>query len=401
MAPDPGSLILPPDDPESADGALVRADVTLEQLAEAIGQAHDQCRAAFGKSLWHALECGHLLLEAKQKVPHGQWRPWLAGHCKKVTERQAQRYMQVARDLPEGLATDTTRVSDLSLRDALDFLSYSARLESWNPQLVDDALDRHERKPPRQQPEEPVLEELHKLRMEQWQRDRQRRKSAKKNRYRNQRAQETLQEQRQAEYPDPLPPPGEIRFCGMDAAALGIVLDELKRSGDWYHDLAEKLAQVYEPRLRQLAMEVVTAVLALRERLSYSRESLQHAVGALRELLQAGPVRGNEIAAWARTANVSHGLLFLAAKLVGVVVLEPPQAINEARFSLARTCLWFLKGDPRLEEYLQPDGKRIDLPDPYDEIGKEGTEREGRWQRRKRKKRDREKEQKRGEAEGE
>jgi hypothetical protein len=73
------------------------------------------------------------------------------------------------------------------------------------------------------------------------------------------------------------------------------VIAELKRSGDWYHQLTEKLNQVYEPRLPELARAVVNAICDLHDRLSYSRETLLHAVYALRDLLQAGPLRGDKV----------------------------------------------------------------------------------------------------------
>jgi hypothetical protein len=364
--------------------------LVLSDLATRIREAHERCHASMTQGLQHALEAGQLLIQAKDQIPHGEWLTWLQTHCD-IGERQSQNYMRLARDLPRLNPANTQRVADLSVRQALTLVSENAHTAH---QL---------RKLPEEQQAE-LFEQTAQRKVENLAQAHQERVSSRKRKRAQraaQRAQETLQEQRRVEYPDPLPPPGGIRICGMDESALEVVLEELQRSGNWYHDLAGRLNQVYEPRLKQLAMAVVEAILALRERLSYSRESLLHAVEALRQLLGGGPVPGNEIARWARNAGISWGLLFLAAKLVGVVVLRGKG--NEAVYSLARTCLWALRGDPRIAEYREPDGaareddatitglqRNIELPEPHgDPAGVEGTEREGRWQRRKREKKER------------
>lgn len=66
----------------------------------------------------HARRAGKLLLEAKGRVAHGEWLPWLRAHCR-AAERTAQAYMRLARrlaELPEG---EAQRVADLPLRGAL------------------------------------------------------------------------------------------------------------------------------------------------------------------------------------------------------------------------------------------------------------------------------------------
>jgi hypothetical protein len=56
------------------------------------------------------IDIGRLLLEAKRKVAHGEWLPWLAKHFGK-SERSAQNYMNAA----EWAAKNAT-VADLKLR---------------------------------------------------------------------------------------------------------------------------------------------------------------------------------------------------------------------------------------------------------------------------------------------
>src|SRR5262249_59944516 len=87
----------------------------LAQLAEGIRQAHLHCRAALHQGLRHALEAGQLLIQAKGRVPHGQWLAWLQEHCD-IPERLAPRDMRVAPDLPNLGGAHPTRVSDLSFR---------------------------------------------------------------------------------------------------------------------------------------------------------------------------------------------------------------------------------------------------------------------------------------------
>jgi hypothetical protein len=44
----------------------------LAVLAKGIRQAHEHCRAAFSKGLEHAVEAGRLLIQAQDRVGHGQ-----------------------------------------------------------------------------------------------------------------------------------------------------------------------------------------------------------------------------------------------------------------------------------------------------------------------------------------
>jgi|SRR5215211_1274338 len=88
---------------------------TLGSLAAEINAEHRACEAAAVSAVEHAIRCGELLLDAKERSSHGGWLKWLSANCE-VSSRHAQRYMQLAKD--QG-AIDATRVSDLSLRGAM------------------------------------------------------------------------------------------------------------------------------------------------------------------------------------------------------------------------------------------------------------------------------------------
>lgn len=85
----------------------------LAVLAGRLAAAHGQCLAHAKSSAKHAIEAGHILLEAKSALAHGHWLPWLRDHVG-MSERSAQTYMRLARS---GLKCAT--VADLGLRAAL------------------------------------------------------------------------------------------------------------------------------------------------------------------------------------------------------------------------------------------------------------------------------------------
>ena len=90
----------------------------IRSLAEQIKAEHVAVREAAQRGIMHALKCGDLLLEAKAKVDHGQWLPWLENECGGISERMAQRYMRVARHRLE-IEAKSDSVSDLTLTGAL------------------------------------------------------------------------------------------------------------------------------------------------------------------------------------------------------------------------------------------------------------------------------------------
>jgi hypothetical protein len=89
----------------------------LTGLADQINAAHDACQRHLKSGLKHAKHAGELLLQAKNKVPHGQWLSWLKRNCK-FTQRTAQRYLLICKHWPE-LTAKATRASHLSFREAI------------------------------------------------------------------------------------------------------------------------------------------------------------------------------------------------------------------------------------------------------------------------------------------
>jgi hypothetical protein len=87
----------------------------LASLANTANIEHAAFEATASAAVAHAIACGEALIEAKAQLRHGQWLSWLADHVE-FNDRQAQRYMQIARN--------ASRVSDLdSVRAALSELA--------------------------------------------------------------------------------------------------------------------------------------------------------------------------------------------------------------------------------------------------------------------------------------
>jgi hypothetical protein len=89
----------------------------LADIAARINEAHDRVGVSERSTLEAMMEAGRLLIEAKAEVGHGGWLLWLKVNTN-VSERRAQTYMRVARDLPKSAVT-----ADLTLDGALKLLS--------------------------------------------------------------------------------------------------------------------------------------------------------------------------------------------------------------------------------------------------------------------------------------
>src|SRR5262249_27837708 len=116
----------------------VAASNSLADLGARINEAHRLAIGHAGKAIEQAIACGQLLLEAKAKVPHGKWLPWLRDNVT-FGERSAQGYMRIAQRLP-----DPQRVADLPLRHVLAELrtpmharreAINADLEAWGAHM--------------------------------------------------------------------------------------------------------------------------------------------------------------------------------------------------------------------------------------------------------------------------
>ena len=71
----------------------------LGKIAEQINECHGAISSNLRASLESALEAGQLLQKAKERLPHGQWLPWIADNLT-LPQRTVQMYMRVARNWP-------------------------------------------------------------------------------------------------------------------------------------------------------------------------------------------------------------------------------------------------------------------------------------------------------------
>jgi len=114
-------------------------DNSLADLAARIKAEHE----AVGEAMKHAIAAGELLIEAKDKLPHGKWLPWLEANCE-MSERTAQAYMRIARELTKIEPAKAQRVADLSVRDALRSFSRATGAARLSPEGLDRALAKAE-----------------------------------------------------------------------------------------------------------------------------------------------------------------------------------------------------------------------------------------------------------------
>ncbi len=90
----------------------------LADLAKQINAEHEAAEAAYQDALRRAMACGDLLIEAKRKLGHGTWLPWLAENCPAVSGRAARLCMQLARARPD-IEDKLADVANLTIRGAM------------------------------------------------------------------------------------------------------------------------------------------------------------------------------------------------------------------------------------------------------------------------------------------
>jgi hypothetical protein len=98
----------------------------LPDLAAAISTEHAAAVAASVSALEHARLAGELLLEAKSRVAHGEWLPWLQKNCPTVAVRTAQNYMLITSEWPRIEQQKRNTVAYLTVRAALAVLATKA-----------------------------------------------------------------------------------------------------------------------------------------------------------------------------------------------------------------------------------------------------------------------------------
>lgn len=65
----------------ATDRDEVEVATSLDELALRIRDEHAQATAAARSAIAHAIEAGRLLIDAKARLDHGAWLPWLSAHC--------------------------------------------------------------------------------------------------------------------------------------------------------------------------------------------------------------------------------------------------------------------------------------------------------------------------------
>jgi hypothetical protein len=96
-----------------SSGELVLTPGPALQLIAEINNEHRLAKSHADQTIKHAVRCGELLLQQKDRLPHGQFMAWIAQNCE-FSGRSARNYMKVAENFNNGSALPLS-----SLRQAL------------------------------------------------------------------------------------------------------------------------------------------------------------------------------------------------------------------------------------------------------------------------------------------
>lgn len=118
----------------------------LAELRDRLKDEHAAVAKALKTSLKHALTAGDILIEAKARLKHGEWLPWIAS-CG-LSVRTAQRYMSLARNRPE-IEAQIRHVSYLDIAGALAMIvvprvlvpAVDTAFHHWSNDALDYAAD--------------------------------------------------------------------------------------------------------------------------------------------------------------------------------------------------------------------------------------------------------------------
>jgi hypothetical protein len=117
---------------ESSDdigGSVTDPALTNDDLTREINAEHGHVERYKRNTIRHAIRCGELLLEMKQRVGHGNWLAWVDEHFE-ASERTARNYMEIAKSAAVAdLSEDTT------MRSALRALAPRSESSSKAPPL--------------------------------------------------------------------------------------------------------------------------------------------------------------------------------------------------------------------------------------------------------------------------
>jgi hypothetical protein len=101
---------------------------TDEDLTQEINTEHTRVETHKRTMIQHAIRCGELLLEMKQRVGHGHWLAWVEEHFE-ASERTARNYMEIAKSAAVADLSD-----EITMRSALRALASSS--QSRTPKLA-------------------------------------------------------------------------------------------------------------------------------------------------------------------------------------------------------------------------------------------------------------------------
>lgn len=118
--------------------------ISLATLADSINANIREAEGAARSAMQKALIAGQQLNEAKEQVPHGQWKTWLAENVQ-AAERTAQAYMKLAREVPLLSDEEAQRVADLPLREAMKAIATSPEAPPRAPDMRVRKLEDRER----------------------------------------------------------------------------------------------------------------------------------------------------------------------------------------------------------------------------------------------------------------
>ncbi|MEM7478559.1 MAG: DUF3102 domain-containing protein [Planctomycetota bacterium] len=82
----------------------------VQVSAGTINEAHHRALGAAERAVEYAIECGQLLTEAKQAIPHGLWKTWVNENCD-FAPGTASRYMKAAKQ--KSMGVDFSTLSEL------------------------------------------------------------------------------------------------------------------------------------------------------------------------------------------------------------------------------------------------------------------------------------------------
>jgi len=110
-------------------------NIVSDDVVKAINAAHGVATMAARNALIYGIECGRLLSEVREQIPHGEWGKWIAANVPGLsdrTERQYRRFYE-NRELIQS-ATDPIR----TISDAANFLTEQKSNRHENAEIKPD-----------------------------------------------------------------------------------------------------------------------------------------------------------------------------------------------------------------------------------------------------------------------